>query len=119
MDGRQALARAPMFAQLTCDQLDSLASPTRMRQFAPGEVLARERWPASACFVICRGQAEVVKGLGSDDEQVISRLAEGDCFGEEALRPGVRRTVSFRAITEVQCLVLARWVYRDLAQAQT
>ena len=116
MDGREALARAPIFAQLAPDQLDSLACPTRMRHFAPGEVLARERWPATACFVICCGQAEVIEGLGSDDERLVRTLAEGDCFGEDALRDGFCRAVSVRATTEVECIVLARWDFRDLCR---
>ena len=115
--GREALARVPIFAQLAPDQLDSLACPTRMRQFAPGDVLARERWPASALLVLCCGQAEVIKGLGSENEQVIRTLAAGDCFGEEALRDGFCRAVSVRATTDVECLVLARWDFQELAKA--
>ena len=118
MDGREALARAPIFAQLAPDLVDSLACCSTIRQFAPGDVLARERWPATACIVICCGQAEVIKGLGGDDEHVLRTLAEGDCFGEEALRDGFCRAVSVRATTEGMCLVLARWDFRDLAKAR-
>ena len=117
VDGREALARASIFAQLTPDLLDSLACSATMRRFAPGDVLARERWPATACFVICCGQAEVIKGLGSENEQVIRTLAEGDCFGKEALLDGFCRAASVRATTDVQCLVLARWDFRDLTKA--
>lgn len=118
MDGREALARAPVFAQLASDILDALACSATMRRFVPGDVLARERWPATACFVICGGEAEVIEELGGNAEQVVRTLAEGDCFGEEALVGGVRRAVSVRATTEGMCLVLARWDFQDLAKAR-
>ena len=56
-----------------------------------------------------RAEAEVVKGLGQEGERVLGHLTEGDFFGEMALLDGFPRSASVRAVSECECLVLARW----------
>jgi CRP/FNR family cyclic AMP-dependent transcriptional regulator len=105
----EALARAPVFSNLNIDILNSLARSARTRRFAQGEFLVKEGEEAAAFFLICEGQAEVIKGAGSDDEVVVGHLTNGDFFGEMALLDGFPRSASVRAVSDCECLVLARW----------
>jgi CRP/FNR family cyclic AMP-dependent transcriptional regulator len=116
VDAREALCRAPIFADLKEDVLDSLARSVKARRFAPGELLAREGEDAAAFFVLCEGQAEVVKGVGRDGERVVGRLIEGDFFGEMALLDGFPRSASVRAVSDCECLALARWDFLGLVR---
>ena len=109
MEAGEALARAPIFSGLKRNTLKSLARAAKVRRFAPGELLVEEGEEAAAFFVLCRGQAEVVKGLGQDRPRVLGNLAEGDFFGEMALLDGFPRSASVRAVSECECVVLARW----------
>ena len=109
MEAREALARAPMFSSLKGGTLKSLARAAKVRRFAPDELLVEEGEEAAAFFVLCRGQAEVVKGLGRDKQRVLGNLTEGDFFGEMALLDGFPRSASVRAVSECECVVLARW----------
>lgn len=109
MEAKEALARAPMFSGLKRGTLKSLGRAAKVRQFASGELLVKEGEEAVAFFVLCRGQAEVVKGLGQERERVLGNLTEGDFFGEMALLDGFPRSASVRAVSECECLVLARW----------
>jgi len=109
VEAREALAKAPMFSDLKRGTLKSLARAAKVRQFGPGELLVEEGDEAVAFFVLCRGQAEVVKGLGQGKGRVLGNLTEGDFFGEMALFDGFPRSASVRAVSECECVVLARW----------
>ncbi len=98
-----------MFSGLKKGTLKSLARAAKVRQFGPGELLVEEGDEAVAFFVLCRGQAEVVKGLGQGKGRVLGNLTEGDFFGEMALFDGFPRSASVRAVSECECVVLARW----------
>ena len=106
---RDALARAPIFSGLKRAELNALARSGKVLRFAPGELLVEEGDEAAAFFVLCSGEADVIKGLGREGERVLARLAEGDFFGEMALLDGFPRSASVRAVDECECLVLVRW----------
>jgi CRP/FNR family cyclic AMP-dependent transcriptional regulator len=116
MDVREGLTRAPIFSRLGRGVLDSLVHSTKVRRFAPGEVLVREGAHAAAFFVLCRGRAEVVKEIGQEGELVVGHLAEGDFFGEMALLDGFVRSASVRATSDCECFVLARWDFLALVR---
>ena len=117
MEPREALARAPIFAQLERGSLEALARAAKVRRFAPGELLVREGEDAVAFYVVCSGQAEVVKALGRKKEQVVGHLGPGDFFGEMALLDGFPRSASVRAVTDCECLVLVRWDFLGVVRS--
>ena len=109
MEASEALAKAPIFSGLKRAALKSLGRASKIRRFAPGELLVKEGDEAVAFYVLCSGQAEVVKGLGQAKHLVLGNLKEGDFFGEMALFDGFPRSASVRAVSECECLVLGRW----------
>jgi CRP/FNR family cyclic AMP-dependent transcriptional regulator len=116
VEAREALARAPLFSDLKGDVLDTLARSGRVRRFASGELLVKEGEDATTFYVLCDGQAEVVKRLGQEGEQVVGHLSEGDFFGEMALLDGFPRSASVRAVGDCECLLLVRWDFLALAR---
>ena len=116
MDAREALVRAPIFASLKPSLLDSLARSAKPRRFAPGELLVKEGDDAATFFVLCSGDAEVVKGVELEGGRVIGSLAPGDFFGEMALLGSFQRAATVRATSDCECLVLARWDFLGLVR---
>jgi CRP/FNR family cyclic AMP-dependent transcriptional regulator len=114
---RDALAKAPFFSGLKRAELNALARSGKMLRFAPGELLVEEGDEAAAFYVLCSGEADVIKGLGKEEERVLARLTEGDFFGEMALLDGFPRSASVRAVGECECLVLVRWDFLGLVRA--
>jgi CRP/FNR family cyclic AMP-dependent transcriptional regulator len=113
---REALARAPIFSRIKRDEFNALARTAKVHRFAPGELLVEEGEQAVAFYVLCRGQADVVKGVGQEREQVVGHLTEGDFFGEMALLDGFPRSAGVRAASECECLVLLRWDFLALVK---
>ncbi len=75
-----ALAKAPLFRNLSRSDLVALAKVTEDLEVDEGKVLAREGEIGHEFFVIVDGDVEVAK-----DGQPVRKLGPGDFFGEIAL----------------------------------
>ena len=103
------LAKVELFADLDKSDLARLAKATVVREYKQGDVIVREGEAGVAFYVVSRGNVEVVKGLGTANEQVMGSVHEGSFFGEMALFDNHMRSASVRAATDCECLVLTKW----------
>ena len=97
------LARIPLFAGLSDDELDALSR--RVGEFAAptGRVLIEVGQPGSGLFVIEEGEVEVeLPGGGS------VRVGPGEFVGELALLTDDPHHARVRAATDVRCLAISR-----------
>jgi CRP-like cAMP-binding protein len=110
-DRLEALARVPLFAGVSRKILRVIDDELGERSFAAGSALATQGKHGIAFFVITDGEAEV-----SVDGTAVQRLGPGDHFGEIALIARSPRSASVTALTDMRCLVLSEWKFRDLVQ---
>ncbi len=99
----ESLRRAPLFAELSKDELENLAKGTEDLEVDAGKVLCREGEPAMEFFVIIDGEVEVTR-----DGRPIRTLRNGDFFGEIALLEDLPRTATVTARTPLRFFVLTR-----------
>jgi CRP-like cAMP-binding protein len=105
-----ALAKAPLFRNLSRNDLVALAKVTEDLEVEEGKVLAREGDIGHEFFVLVDGEVDVVKGGES-----VRRLGPGDFFGEIALIwESPRRTATVTAAAPVRLFVLTRPAFRGL-----
>ena len=105
-----ALAKAPLFRNLSRSDLVALAKVTEDLEFDEGKVLAREGEIGHEFFVIVDGEVEVAKGGAT-----VRNLGPGDFFGEIALIwDSPRRTATVTAAGTVRLFVLTRQAFRGL-----
>jgi CRP/FNR family transcriptional regulator, cyclic AMP receptor protein len=105
----EALKRAPLFEDLSRNELDELAKRTDDLDFAAGKVLCSEGEVGSEFYVIMDGKAEVTRA-----GQQVASLGEGDFFGEVALVQDAPRTATVTATTPIRCFVLTRGRFLNL-----
>jgi CRP-like cAMP-binding protein len=98
-----SLARAPLFADLSKEELQQLAKATEDLEVEAGRVLCREGEPANEFFVIIEGEAEATK-----DGAHLRTMHDGDFFGEIALIVDIPRTATVTATTPLRFFVLSR-----------
>ena len=110
------LRRVWLFSQLEQGQLDAISSFTFQKTFGPGELIVEEGHTGNGLYVIVSGNVEVVKALGTDNQRVVATRGSGEVFGEMALLGEWPRTASVRALDQVECLGIDRWVF--LAQLE-
>ena len=105
-----ALARAPLFRNLSRADLVGLAKVTEDLEVEEGKVLAREGDIGHEFFVLVDGEVDVAK-----DGQSVRKLGPGDFFGEIALIwESPRRTATVTAAAPVRLFVLTRQAFRGL-----
>ena len=100
-----------LFSGLNQDQLEAVSSFTFQKSFGPGELIVEEDRTGNGLYAIISGNVEVVKALGTEQERILNRLGSGQVFGEMALLGEWPRTATVRAIDDVDCLGIDRWVF--------
>ncbi len=118
MDIVELLETTPIFSELTQRDLKGLAQTARRRNYASGEIIVREGGSAVGCYIVASGEVEVVKGLGSlDQEEVLATLGPGDFFGEMAIIDDAPRSATVRAVKDTECIAITRWDF--MAEVRT
>ncbi|MCH9018232.1 MAG: cyclic nucleotide-binding domain-containing protein [Chloroflexi bacterium] len=100
------------------EQLESISSFTFEKSFDPGELIVEEGQTGNGLYVIVSGNVEVLKGDLAATPQVLAKRGAGDVFGEMALLGEWPRTASVRALDDVQCLGIDRWVFLSQLERQ-
>ena len=105
------LRRVWLFSGLDEQQLEAVSNFTFQKSFGPGELIVEEGRTGNGMYAIISGNVEAVKALGTEQERTVNRLGPGEVFGEMALLGEWPRTASVRAVDEVECLGIDRWVF--------
>jgi small-conductance mechanosensitive channel/CRP-like cAMP-binding protein len=114
-DKRVALLRGvELLQELPEAELAELAASMRYAPFTRGEVMTRQGARANWLYVIVEGQAEVRITTPTGLEQVVSRLTDGNIFGELSLLTDEPRPATVVALTDVECFRLERAVFQTL-----
>jgi len=100
-----------LFSGLDEQQLEAVSSFTFQKSFGPGELIVEEGRTGNGMYAIISGNVEAVKALGTEHERTVNRLGTGEVFGEMALLGEWPRTATVRAVDEVECLGIDRWVF--------
>ena len=83
MSTADELRRVWLFEGLTEDQLNSLSPFTYRKKFGPGELIVEEGHTGNGLYLIASGNVEVIKGLGTEGQQTVNKLGEGEVFGAQ------------------------------------
>jgi len=105
------LERVPLFSGLNDRQRRKLAKLFRERTVPVGTTLVKEgEMSGISFFVVADGEATVTVG-----GREAARLSPGDHFGELALITERERSATVTAETEIRCLEIPFWDFRDFA----
>jgi serine phosphatase RsbU (regulator of sigma subunit) len=115
----QILSRVPLFTTLNNSELQHLTTDPHIIEIPPKEVLFLEGDIGDRFYVVLDGRIEVVKQLGTDDEQILGVRGPGEFVGEMSLlhRDG-KRTASVVAREASQLLELTRADFDTLLSRQ-
>jgi signal transduction histidine kinase len=105
------------FPDLMEIQLVPLASLTRQREFALGELICREGAFGETFYVLARGEVEFTKRFTADEERQLRTGGPGVYFGEMALVQRSARSANVRALTDVTVLEIDRSGFDEAIQA--
>lgn len=105
------VARVPLFADLSVEEVASVMHRLRSQSCGPGDIVVHKGEYAHAMYLIASGEVELLL----PGETV--RLGPGDFFGEKGVLERRRRGITVRAATPCKLLVLdAEDLHRLMAE---
>jgi CRP-like cAMP-binding protein len=110
---QEALAQAPLFANLSKRQLRSLAEVTAVTAYKGGAEVVKQGSAGTTFYVLLDGRAKVVRG-----GRTVARLSTGDFFGEISVLDGGPRTATVVAETSLRCLTLSRGDFVEVLEGE-
>jgi CRP-like cAMP-binding protein len=113
-----ALRSLPSLAAYPSAELELLAGAAQEVSNAPGALLCREGTAGQSCFIVVRGEIDVLKTLGGA-ERVLATLGPGAMVGQMALVDRAPRSASVRARVPTTALELSREVFERLLRANS
>ncbi len=103
-DDIQLLAKVPLFAGFSDDQLRLIAFGAEKRKIAEGQTLFREHSPAECAFVVSRGQVDLWGADRAGKAQIQATVGSGTLLSELALFTLCER--KFTAVAREDCEVI-------------
>jgi small-conductance mechanosensitive channel/CRP-like cAMP-binding protein len=107
------LSAVDIFAPLSAEETEKLASAASRHVFAPGELVIRAGDQGSSMFVVHNGRVQVQVSDGGKPRPV-AMLSEGAFFGEMALFTGEPRTANVVAMEETEVLEIGHGAMKHL-----
>jgi CRP/FNR family cyclic AMP-dependent transcriptional regulator len=109
----ELLAQVGLFADLTSDELVSLAALMRPRPYAKDEVIYLRGDPGTAFYVIASGKVKIALTSPDGKELILRRFSAGGFHGELALLDDEPRSADAIATEPSVLLVLQRDAFRS------
>lgn len=109
--GLEARGKLPLLSGLSERSVDAIASGMVRKRIGSGEMIVRDGDAGESCFVLAHGEARVLKRdplLPRGDLVEVSRLSDGDLFGEVAMLGDRRRHASVQAVSDCDLLEIPR-----------
>ena len=107
MEKVDVLKTSPLFEMLSQPELEVLAELSKLRRYAPGDIVFEEGDLGDSLYVIVTGQLDVVKRVEPSGERLLATLKDRDFFGEMSLVDKEYRSATVRARSEAQLLQLS------------
>ena len=105
------LAKVPLFASLDRQDLLTLATSTREREYQPGEELMRQGDTGVGLFILTQGRVRVTQGRQGETYD-LGVLEHGQVFGELSLLDDMPRTATITAIEPSTVIIVPVWDFR-------
>jgi len=111
MSHEEFLARVPVFAHCTADEIHAIAKVAQESFFPPAQIIVTQGTPGQAFYLILSGRVEILR-----DGVSLGAFGAGDFFGEMSLLDNAPRSATIRAIEDTSCLMLSSWDFKALLE---
>jgi len=112
MSHEQFLARVPIFANCTAEEIGAIASVAQESGFGADQIIVTQGTPGQAFYLILSGRVEIIR-----DGQSLGSFGPGDFFGEMSLLDQAPRSATIKASEPTTCLMLSSWDFKALLEA--
>jgi CRP/FNR family transcriptional regulator len=108
MKTHDALRSTPLFAQIDADTLTDVSRRVRQLTFRPGDQIIHEDDAPLGIYIVQQGRVRLSCTAPDGREQVLGMVGAGEIFNMVSVFDGQPNHASARAMSPVECLLLAR-----------
>lgn len=105
------LARVPIFANCSAEEIQAITGVAQEGYFQPGQIIVTQGTPGQAFYLILSGRVEILR-----DGVSLGAFGPGDFFGEMSLLDQAPRSATIRALDHTSCLMLSSWDFKSLLE---
>lgn len=105
------IARVPLFANCTAEEIAAIASVAQEHSYVAGQIIVTQGTPGQAFYMVLSGRVEIVR-----DDKSLGTFGQGDFFGEMSLLDSAPRSATIRAVEPTVCLMLSSWDFKALLE---
>lgn len=116
IDVSQMLSHLPLFVELSAEQLGQIATGTREKRLAKGEMLFQKGDPPKGFFVIVFGQVKLAFPSSQGNEKVVDILGPRQSFGEAVMFMDRPYPVFAESLADTLLLHISRNAVFDLLE---
>lgn len=99
------LARVPLFAGFSKEEIDTLAGFLRLRRHPKGSIVFHKGDPGTTLYIVQSGEVKLTLSSAGGNEIILALVGSGGFFGELALLDGEARSAN--AVARIACELLA------------
>lgn len=111
MSNEGFLAKVPLFASCTPEEIERIASAAQENAFDAGQLIITQGTPGQAFYLVLSGRVEILR-----DGRSLGAYGPGDFFGEMSLLDNAPRSATIRAIEDTRCLMLSSWDFKSVLE---
>ena len=113
MENVERLARVPLFAQLSEQDLKAIGRHAIGRRYAAGTVIVQEGGPSDTLYVLTSGRVKVYISDEDGAEVILAFLGADEIFGEMALIDEASRSASIMTVEPTELLYVPKNAFQD------
>src|SRR5437867_13247452 len=102
------LKTSKLFGGLLAAELEALEQTAQLKAYKAGRNIFQEGDPGDGLYLILEGKVQITCLLGQDQRIVLSRLDDGDFFGEMAVLDNQPRSATATAETDTKVYFILR-----------
>ena len=102
----ELLARVPLFAELSQEELSRISRVAVPREFPKGVRVFHEGDRSDACYIVRSGDLRVTREHPDGRAIALATLGPGDIFGELAMLDGEARSASVETLADCELVAL-------------
>ena len=115
----QNLQRSMLFQDINASELAVFSEVCRVQSVPEGKYVYRQGDVSEVFYIIATGDAELIHEREGDGNSIIGRIGPGGHFGETGLLTGKPRSVSARALRDLELICFDKRVFRTLLLANS
>jgi CRP-like cAMP-binding protein len=100
------LARVPVFATLSPEDLRQVAAVAVPRQYEAGQVVFREGDSSDTCYIVRDGHARAIREHFDGRSITLANFGPGEIFGELAMFDDEQRSATVEALDELEAIAI-------------